>query len=169
MALDKLEDLFVEQLEDLYNAEQQIIKALPTMAKEATSSELQQAFNEHLQQTQTQAKRIEQIFHSLGNGKPKGEKCKGMEGIIDEGERVLHKRGNSSVIDAALIAAAQRVEHYEMAGYGCARTYAQELGYGDAANLLQQTLNEEAETNERLTGLAERAINLRAREGRPTM
>lgn len=161
MSLNNLEDLFIQQLNDLYSAEQQLMDALPKMAKSASTPELKEALNEHLEQTRTQAARLENIFESMGS-RPARHKCKGMEGIIEEGSEVLHEKGESSVIDAAIIASAQRVEHYEIAGYGCARTYAEELGYNDAADLLQETLEEEAHTNERLTMLAEGNINLRA-------
>jgi ferritin-like metal-binding protein YciE len=164
MSLNNLDDLFMQQLTDLYSAEQQIMDALPKMAKAAHTPELRDALTQHLEQTRVQAERLESIFNSVG-AKPKHHKCKGMEGIIDEGSEVLHEKGDSAVIDAAIIASAQRVEHYEIAGYGCARTYAEELGYRDAADLLQETLEEEAQTNERLTQLAEGNINLRAEEG----
>lgn len=163
MELHSLDDLLVHQLNDLYSAEQQLMKALPDMAEAATSPDLRMAFQEHLVQTQTQAERIESIFESFGT-KPEKMKCKGMEGLIEEGREILKGKGEPAVKDAALIAAAQRVEHYEIAGYGCARTYAEELGYQDAAELLQETLDEESQTNERLTMLAESHINIEAEE-----
>jgi len=159
--LHSLEDLFTDQLRDLYSAENQIIKALSKMAKTATSEELKSAFEEHLEQTRQHAERLEQIFDQLDMN-PKGKKCKGMEGLIDEGKEAMSETEESAVCDAALIAAAQRVEHYEMAGYGCARTYAQMLGNEQAAGLLQQTLTEEKETDEKLTRLAEEIINVQA-------
>jgi ferritin-like metal-binding protein YciE len=159
--LHSLEDLFIDQLRDLYNAENQIIKALSKMAKTATSEELKNAFEEHLEQTKEHAERLEQIFDQLDMN-PKGKKCKGMEGLIDEGKESMSEAEESAVCDAALIAAAQRVEHYEMAGYGCARTYAQTLGNEQAARLLQQTLAEEKETDEKLTRLAEEIVNVQA-------
>jgi ferritin-like metal-binding protein YciE len=159
--LHSLEDLFIDQLRDLYSAENQIIKALPKMAKTASSEELKNAFVEHLEQTEEHAERLEQIFEQLDMS-PKGKKCKGMEGLIDEGKEAMNDAAESAVCDAALIAAAQRVEHYEMAGYGCARAYAHTLGNEQAANLLQQTLMEEKETDEKLTRLAEEIINVQA-------
>jgi ferritin-like metal-binding protein YciE len=161
MKLRSLEDLFVAELRDLYSAENQIIKALPKMAKAASSEELKNAFREHLEQTRGHAERLEQIFEQLDMN-PKGKKCKGMEGLIEEGKEMMEEAEESSVCDAALIAAAQHVEHYEMAGYGCARTYAQQLGNEEAARLLQQTLAEEKETDEKLTRLAEEMINAEA-------
>ncbi len=164
--LNSLEDLFVDTLKDLYNAENQIIKALPKMVKAASSPDLQQGFREHLEQTKNQAARIEQIFNSSDgkgpSGTPRGKKCVGMEGIIREGEEVIGENAAPEVKDAGLIAAAQKVEHYEMAGYGTARTYAQMLGYNQAAKLLQQTLNEEEQTDKKLTNLAESHINRQA-------
>lgn len=161
MKLHSLDDLFVDELRDLYSAENQIIKALPKMIKAASSAELRNAFEEHLQQTKEHAQRLEQIFDQL-DASPKGKKCKGMEGLIEEGKEIIEDAVEPSVCDAALIAAAQRVEHYEMAGYGCARTYANMLGKEDAAGLLQQTLAEEKETDEKLTHIAEDAINVQA-------
>jgi ferritin-like metal-binding protein YciE len=161
MKLHSLDDLFLDQLKDLYSAENQIIKALPKMAKAASSTELRNAFEEHLQQTKEHAERLEQIFDQLDAG-PKGKKCKGMEGLIEEGKETLEDAVEPSVCDAALIAAAQRVEHYEIAAYGCARTYAQLLAKQEIAALLQQTLVEEKETDEKLTHLAEEAINVQA-------
>ncbi|HLJ93868.1 MAG TPA: ferritin-like domain-containing protein [Gemmataceae bacterium] len=161
MKLHTLKDLFVDELRDLYNAENQIIKALPKMIKAASSSELKKAFQEHLEQTKTHAERLEQIFDRFNLGH-KGKKCKGIEGIIDEGNEMIGEADEPAVGDAALIGAAQRVEHYEMAGYGCARTYADTLGDREAANLLQQTLAEEKETDEKLTRIAENVVNMQA-------
>jgi ferritin-like metal-binding protein YciE len=161
MKLHSLEDLFVAELRDLYSAENQIIKALPKMAKAAASEELKNACEEHLEQTRGHVERLEQIFDQL-DVSPKGKKCKGMEGLIDEGKETMDEAEEDSVCDAALIAAAQHVEHYEMAGYGCARTYAHTLGNDQAADLLQQTLAEEKETDEKLTRLAEEMINAQA-------
>lgn len=161
MKLRSLEDLFLDQLRDLYSAENQILKALPKMIKAAASSELKSAFEEHLEQTRGHPERLEQIFDEL-DASPKGKKCKGMEGLIDEGKETMSEAEEDAVCDAALIAAAQRVEHYEMAGYGCARTYAHMLGKDRAANLLQQTLTEEKETDEKLTRLAEEIVNVQA-------
>ncbi len=160
-----LEGLYVDMLKDLYSAEHQIIKALPKMAKKAHSPELKQYFEEHLAQTEQQAQRIEQVFNNL-EGSPKGKKCVGMEGLIAEGEEVMKEGFQGEVLDAALIAAAQKVEHYEIAGYGTARTFANTLGYTEAAKLLQQTLEEESQTNEKLTRLAESGVNRMAAQGK---
>ena len=153
MAANSLQELYVEQLQDLYSAEQQIIKALPKMIEAAQSEELRNALNEHLEVTRTQATRIETICEELGE-EAENEKCKGMEGVLKEGSDLL-KEVSDEVKDAAIIAAAQRVEHYEMAGYGTARTYAKLLGFDEAAGLLEQTLQEEKEADETLSGLAE--------------
>jgi ferritin-like metal-binding protein YciE len=161
MALESLNDFFVEQLRDLYDAENQLIKALPKMAEGANSDELRQGFEEHLEQTKGHAQRIEQIFKQLGE-KVKGKKCKGMEGLIKEGDETLEEEiSDENVQDAAIIAAAQRVEHYEIAGYGTARTFANLLGEDEAASLLEQTLEEEKKTDAKLTELAE-GINVAA-------
>ncbi len=164
--MNSLEDLFIDQLKDLYNAESQLIKALPKMAKAASSTELQNGFKEHLEQTKRQADRIVQIFQE-GDGKgpqgtPRGKKCVGMEGLIKEGQEIIAENASPSVKDAGLIAAAQKVEHYEISGYGTARTYAQMLGYNKAAKLLEDTLHEEEQTDKKLTALAESQINARA-------
>jgi ferritin-like metal-binding protein YciE len=159
MKIETLRDLYVEQLRDLYSAETQLVKALPKMAKAASHKELQSAFQEHLKQTEGHAQRLEQIFQQHG-GKPTGQTCKGMEGLITEGEEMIKSKGDPAAIDAGLIAAAQRVEHYEIAGYGCVRTYAQLLGDTKGAQLLQQTLDEEGMADKKLTQIAERAINL---------
>jgi ferritin-like metal-binding protein YciE len=161
MALGSLHDLYLNELRDLYSAENQIVKALPKMAKAASSSELQQGFLEHLEQTKGHVERLERIFEKL-DARAKGKKCKAMEGLIEEGKEIMNEGSESPVLDAALIGAAQRVEHYEIASYGCARTYARLLGDEDAANLLQQTLDEEGETDKKLTQLAESVINLEA-------
>jgi len=163
MSLDSLHDLYVEELKDLYNAENQLLKALPKMAKKASAEELKAAFAEHLEVTRTQIERLEEIFTELGVS-PKGKKCKAMEGLVEEGKEVIEEDGNPSVIDAALIACAQRVEHYEIAGYGCVRTFATLLGYESAATLLQETLDEEGEADKKLTELAETIINLDAED-----
>jgi len=163
MALNSLHDLYVEELKDLYNAENQLLKALPRMAKKASSPELKSAFTEHLAVTQKQVERLVQIFEELGVS-PKGKKCKAMEGLLEEGKEVIEEDGDPAVLDAALIAAAQRVEHYEMAGYGCVRTFANLLGYVDSAALLQETLDEEGEADQKLTELAETVINIKAEE-----
>ena len=162
MKLETLKDLYVMELRDLYNAEKQIIKALPKMAKAATSPELKAAFLEHLEQTKGQVVRLETIFEALGL-KPRGKTCKAMEGLVEEGKELIAEEPVPTVLDAGLIAAAQRVEHYEMAGYGSVRTYARTLGETKAAKLLQETLDEEGETDKKLTLLAERIINVEAR------
>ncbi len=163
MKINSLRELYVEQLQDLYDAENQLIKALPKMAKEATSDELREGIEEHLEQTKQQAERLEQIFERLGQ-KAKGKKCKGMQGVIEEGNEVLSEDMEEDTKDAAIIAAAQRVEHYEIAGYGTARTYANLLGEQEDVELLEQTLEEEKETDQKLTELAE-DINVQAAEG----
>jgi ferritin-like metal-binding protein YciE len=163
MKINSLQELYTEQLRDLYDAENQIIKALPEMIDAATSPDLKEALNEHLEITRTQATRLEQIFERLGE-KAKGEKCKGMQGVIQEGSDLVDEVEDEDTRDAAIIAAAQRVEHYEMAGYGTARNYADLLGQEDAAQLLQQTLDEEKEADQKLTSLAEE-INVSAEEG----
>lgn len=160
MKPNSLQELYIEQLKDLYDGEQQIIKALPKMIEKTQSSDLKQALEEHLQITREQAARIEGIFQKTGE-KPKGEKCKGIEGIIDEGDDLIGDVKDPELRDAAIIASAQRVEHYEMAGYGTARTFAQLLGDQNTAQLLQQTLDEEKEADETLTKLASE-INLHA-------
>ena len=164
MALESLQDLYLEQLRDLHSAERQIIEALPKMIEQTSHPELRQAFERHLRQTEEQLRRLEQIGQKSGQ-KLTGHKCKGMEGLLEEGEELMKERADSDVLDAALISAAQRVEHYEMAGYGCARTYAQLLGLDDDAQLLQRTLDEEGETDHSLTALAERVINVDALTG----
>jgi ferritin-like metal-binding protein YciE len=162
MKMESLRDLYLDELKDLYSAENQILKALPKMAKAAASEDLRAAFEEHLEQTKVHVERLEQIFEGLEES-PKGKRCKGMEGLIEEGKELLEEEAEPDVLDAGLISAAQRVEHYEMAGYGCVRTYARLLGEEEVAELLQQTLDEEGETDKKLTELAE-AINLEAAE-----
>ncbi len=158
-----LQDLYVDELKDLYNAEQQILKALPKMAKAASSPELKDAFNQHLEQTREQVNRLDRIFQELGQ-KPRGKKCIGMQGIIEEGQELLKEKADPAVKDAGLISAAQRVEHYEMAGYGTVRTFANMLGYNDQAQALQTTLNEEGDTDHKLTQLAETMVNPEAEQ-----
>jgi ferritin-like metal-binding protein YciE len=154
MKMQSLRDLYIEQLQDLYNAENQLIKALPKMAKGATSEELREAIGEHLEVTRSQASRLEELFSKLEEN-PKGKKCKAMEGLVEEGAEVLEEDMEDEVRDAALIAAAQRVEHYEIAGYGTVRTYATLLGDDEAAEVLQEILDEEKQADTRLTSLAE--------------
>jgi len=153
MKVETLHDLYVEELKDLYNAENQLVKALPKMAKAATSSELREAFESHLAETKGQVERLDTIFTELGV-KATGKKCKAMEGLIEEGKELMEEDIDPEVLDAGLIAAAQRVEHYEMAGYGCVRTFATLLGYGEAARLLQETLDEEGSADKKLTRLS---------------
>jgi ferritin-like metal-binding protein YciE len=160
MEMDSLRDLFVEQLQDLYSAENQILKALPKMIKNAKSEQLKAGFQEHLQQTQQQVERLDQIFESLDED-AEGKTCKGMQGLLKEGEELMGEDADDDVMDAGLISAAQHVEHYEIAGYGTVRTYAELLGEKEAARLLQTTLDEEKLTDEKLTKLASK-INVKA-------
>ncbi len=158
MALESLNELFVNELKDVLNAEKQLVRALPKMAKVAQSPELQQAFKKHLAETEGHVERLERIFGSLGQT-ARGKQCKGMEGLVEEGKEIMQEDGAPEVIDAALISAAQRVEHYEIAAYGCLRTYAQLLGNSEADRLLEQTLQEEEATDKALTALGEGGIN----------
>lgn len=164
MGLESMQDLYLHELKDIHNAEKQILQALPKMAQAATHEDLRNAFEEHKRVTEEQVRRLETIFDDLGQ-KPGGVKCKGMEGLIEEGEEVLSEDADPDVRDAALIAAAQRVEHYEIAAYGTARTYARQLGFDKHAELLQKTLDEEGETDQKLTKLAESRINRDAQVG----
>jgi ferritin-like metal-binding protein YciE len=163
MPNDSLRELYIDELKDLYNAETQLTKALPKMAKASSNSELRQAFEEHLRQTSEQVSRLEQIFEMLGE-KPTGKKCLGMEGLVKEGAEIMKDDYEGAVMDAALIGAAQRVEHYEIAGYGTVREFAQLLGEDEHVPLIEQTLEEEKQTDEKLTQLAE-DINSQAQEG----
>ena len=160
MKANRLKHLYIEELKDLYSAENQLVKALPKMAKAATSKHLRLGFEEHLNQTKQHLDRLETIFGALGES-PKGKKCMGMQGLIDEGAEMIDEDPAPEELDAGLISAAQRVEHYEIAGYGCVRTYAELLGEGEAVSLLQQTLDEEKETDAKLTELSGQ-INLEA-------
>ena len=160
MKLATLNDLYVEELKDLYSVENQILKALPEMAKAATAPELKAGFEAHLRQTQEHVSRLEQIFDRLGKS-PKGKHCKGMEGILAEGKELLKEDAEPEALDAGLITAAQHVEHYEIAGYGTVRTYAKLLGEKEAMLLLQQTLNEEEQTDQKLTQLSNK-VNVEA-------
>ena len=164
MQMQDLEDLFVDQLRDLYNAEKQLTKALPKMAKKASDEQLKQAFTQHLEQTEEHVERLEQILEKLGK-RASGKTCKAMQGLIEEGKELMEEDAEPEVLDAGLIAAAQRVEHYEIAGYGTVRAYAKLLGNNDAARLLQKTLDEEGDTDKKLTQLAESTINLEAEQG----
>lgn len=158
MKLDSLKKLYVEELRDLYSAETQLVKALPKMAKGASSEELKQAFESHLEQTKEHVERLDEIFARLEE-RPTGKTCKAMKGLIEEGSEMLEEEGEESVIDAGLIGAAQRVEHYEIAAYGTVRTFADLLGEDEAVELLQQTLDEEGETDKELSELAEGIVN----------
>lgn len=158
MKLKTLRDALIHELRDLYSAEKQITKALPKMAKAATNEELVEAFETHLEETNTQIERLDEIFEKLGVSS-RGEKCKAMEGLVAEGEKLIEEDAEPAVHDALLIASAQRIEHYEIAGYGTARTFANRLGETDVADLLQATLDEESETDERLTEVAENLVN----------
>jgi len=162
MKIKSFEDLFHHELKDLYSAEKQLTKALPKMAKAASNEELRQAFEEHLQETETQLERLEQIFQELEIPTTRVQKCKAMEGLIEEGKEIMEEEMEPELLDAALICAAQRVEHYEIAAYGCARTFAQRLGMTEIANLLQTTLDEEGNTDKRLTEIAESMVNQEA-------
>jgi ferritin-like metal-binding protein YciE len=162
MELETLKDLYIHELKDLYSAEKQIMKALPKMVKAATNKQLAAGFKEHLEQTKEQVARLEKILASHDES-TRGPKCEGMEGLIKEGEEMIEEDAEDEVRDAGLIAAAQRVEHYEIAGYGCARTYAELLGDSDGAELLQTTLTEESDTDKKLTNLAISVINIRAK------
>jgi ferritin-like metal-binding protein YciE len=158
MELEHLMNLYVDELKDVYSAEQQILKALPKMARKASHEELRTAFENHEKMTQEQVKRLDTIFDDLKQS-PGGKKCKGMEGLIEEGEEMMSEDADPDVLDAAMIASAQRVEHYEIAAYGTLRTYAEQLGLTDHARLLQTTLDEEGSTDKLLTGIAERRVN----------
>ena len=165
MTLESLTDLLIEELQDLYDAEHQIVEALPQLAEKAFSPELEDAFNEHLEQTKGHITRLEAAFKKFGIPAER-KSCKAMRGLMAEGEELLEEEPSAdpSVLDAALIAAAQKVEHYEIASYGTARSYAQLLKATEVQKLLQQTLDEEAETDRKLTNLAEQAVNLDAAE-----
>lgn len=161
LKLENLQQLFVKELRDLYDAENQITEALPKLINASTHSELKSALQQHLQVTREQVNRLDRIFRML-NEKPTGETCKGMKGVIKEGDEILSSGGDASTVDAGIIAAAQRVEHYEMAGYGTVRTYAQLLGQNEMARLLQQTLSEEEEADRKLSQIAN-SVNVEAK------
>jgi ferritin-like metal-binding protein YciE len=161
MKLDSIENLFIHELKDLLSAEKQLVKALPKMAKGASSQALREGIEEHLEQTKEHVERLEQIFQLLDKS-PRAEHCTAMEGLIEEGSQLLEEEGESHVKDAALIGAAQRVEHYEISAYGTARTLAELLGLDKAVKLLQQTLDEEKATDEKLTELATSEVNVEA-------
>jgi ferritin-like metal-binding protein YciE len=161
---NSLNDLFVHEIGDLYDAEYRLTEALPKMAEAACSSELKQAFSDHLRETQGHVRRLEEVFNLIG-AKAKRETCPAMKGLIAEGEQMISATGDDKVRDAGLIAAAQRVEHYEMASYGAARTFARHLGLAQAADILQRTLDEEGEADKKLTRIAEGSINMQAEQG----
>ncbi len=165
MNLQSLRDLYVDSLKDIYSAEKQLIEALPKMAKGAKSPELKTAFEDHLEETRTHVERLEKIFERLGKS-PRGKRCKGMEGLIEEGSEMLEADGDESVIDAGLIIGAQKVEHYEIAAYGSVRTFAELLNDTKSAELLQETLDEEGATDQRLTEIAERIVNPESMEAK---
>jgi ferritin-like metal-binding protein YciE len=165
MSMESMQDLYLHELEDLYSAEKQILEVLPKMAERASHTELRRTFEDHRATTEEQVRRLETIFDDLKQS-PGSRKCKGMEGLIEEGEDVLEEKADPNVRDAALIGAAQRVEHYEIAGYGTARTFARQLGFDNLVELLQRTLDEEGQTDKRLTKLAESRVNPEAQTGR---
>jgi ferritin-like metal-binding protein YciE len=162
MKIENLNELLVDELQDLYDAENRIIEALPKMAEQASSPDLRNAFEQHLRETQEQLRRLDQIFDDLSDVEPDEKTCKGIEGIIKENEKLMKDTTDPDVRDAAMIAGAQRVEHYEISAYGTARTYAQLLGRKDWAQLLQTTLDEEKNADRKLNALAER-INVEAK------
>jgi ferritin-like metal-binding protein YciE len=161
MKIESLQDLFLDQLRDIYNAEQQILKAMPKMVNAAHEPELQLSLNHHLEETREQINRLERVFEEMG-ARPKGKTCHAVMGIIQEAQELIKENAEPNVLDAGLIAAAQKIEHYEIACYGCLRTWAHQLGDPAAADLLQQTLNEEKNSDERLTYLAETMVNVHA-------
>ena len=162
MKMESLKELLEEELKDLYSAENQILKALPKMVKKASSPDLKKGFQQHLEQTREHVARLEEVCKEVGIN-PKGKKCKGMEGLLEEGKEWMEEDAEPEVMDAGLIAAAQHVEHYEIAGYGCVRTYAELLGYEKSVKLLQQTLDEEKDTDKKLSEFAD-TINVEAEE-----
>jgi ferritin-like metal-binding protein YciE len=161
MEMDSLQELLIHDLRDLYSAENQLTKALPRMAKKASNPDLKKAFETHLRETEVQMERLQKIFDKLGK-KPTGKKCLAMEGLIEEGKEAMAEDMDEDTMDAALISVAQKVEHYEIAGYGTVRTWAQQLGDDQMAKALQQTLDEEGKTDKLLTQLAESSINVEA-------
>ena len=161
MELDSLRKLYVDELKDLYSAENQMLKNMPRMMKAASSKELKRAFAQHEKMTQRQVKRLERVFKMLGE-RPGGKKCVGMEGLVNEAKELIQEKPEPEVLDAGLISKAQHIEHYEMAGYGTVRTYARTLGYEDQQALLQETLDEEQMTDKLLTEIAENGINVEA-------
>jgi ferritin-like metal-binding protein YciE len=160
--LTTLRDLLIEELKDLYDAESQLVKALPKVVQAASSSELKEAIKAHLEQTRSHVKRLEQAFKQLGEAVSSSH-CDAMEGLLEEGKHIMEEEGEESVIDAGIIAAAQKVEHYEIAGYGCVSTWAESLGESEVARVLNQTLEEEKEADEKLTEIAESTVNQAAK------
>ena len=161
MKVNSLHDLYLEQLKDLYDAEHQLIKALPKMAKASSSAELRKAFEEHLEKTKEHARRIETIFESMGEN-AKGQKCKAMEGLVEEGSELISEDADDAIRDAGLIGAAQRVEHYEIAAYGTMQAYAMHLGHTEAARMLQATLQEEGSADRKLSEVALHSMRMEA-------
>jgi ferritin-like metal-binding protein YciE len=159
-----LHELFLDELADIYNAEQQLTKALPKLAKTAKNEQLREGFQQHLEETENHISRLDQVFESLGESM-KRKKCKGMEGLIEEGEEVISEQKNSAALDAGLIISAQKVEHYEIAAYGSLCSWAEQMGHNDAHELLRETLEEEKATNEKLTEIAETIANTQAEQG----
>ncbi len=158
MALDTMQELLCEELQDIYNAEQQLVKALPRLAAAVTTPSLRDALQDHLAETEGHVRRLEQVFEALGQ-KAAGKKCKGMEGLLEEAAEMAEQKGSELVRDAGIISAAQRVEHYEIAAYGCAITHARVLGLEDVADLLEQTLAEEKLADEKLSTIADQEVN----------
>jgi len=165
MKINNLEELFLLELQDTYDAEKQLVKALPKMAKAASSDQLRQAFENHLQETERQVERLESVFDEMGQ-KAKSKTCEAMEGLVTEGKEMIDAKGDDATRDAGLIAAAQKVEHYEIASYGCLVTWAQQLGKANVAEMLRQTLNEEKEADRKLNELAESRLNQQAQAAR---
>ncbi|HZL37216.1 MAG TPA: ferritin-like domain-containing protein [Tepidisphaeraceae bacterium] len=165
-SFENLNDLFVFELKDLYDAEHQITEALPKMKEAATNPQLKLAFESHLRETQNHVRRLEQVFSQIGC-QPERETCAAMKGLISEGQGMINAKGNNTVRDAGLISAAQRVEHYEMASYGTVRTLAQQLGFMDVARTLQQTLDEEGNADKKLTSIAQSSVNVTSPQGEP--
>lgn len=163
MALNSTQDLVVYKLQSIYDAETQALKAYPKIMDAVSSDDLKQALQQHMEQTEGQVQRLEQIFEQLGE-KPGGQTCASMQGLIKEGQQLIKEGGDPAVLDAAIIGAAQAIEHHEIAAYGTARTLAEQLGMNDAAKLLEQTLDEEKKTDQKLTKLAQKNVNLKAQE-----
>ncbi len=161
MPLNSMQDLAIHKLQDIYDAENQALQAYPQIIQAVSSQELKQGMQQHVEQTQKQVQRLEQIFQQLGQN-PGGQKCAGMQGLIQEAQKIVQEGGAPEVLDAAIIGAAQAIEHHEIAAYGTARTIAQQLGMSEAAQLLEQTLDEEKQTDARLTQLAEQSVNQKA-------